>query len=345
MAWEALPTNYTDAVWSGLKKYMMVNNEDGTVSFQDVTVYSNRENSFFGAKDANRMNEAINTIMPTWGAGENFFCGQNTPGEDNTTAIGNVVLDMVRDSPSAKLSIIGEINLNYGPIIIPDLSSSPHNNIAVTLDFSRCNLTSTNEIPSVMNLVQFSNSDKISNIHIKGLLLDHSVVPAEIIYITPKYDQSITVYIEDSTFMMGRHSTNSTKSQLITEGSGGTYPTYYFVGCTFKSNYSESNPISFRNSNIMMLFPSSTFKSFVFFERCKFLLYDDNSNIGAEASAYGGYGITNTWQDNHYFKFCGCVMAYEILFAQTNFSSIETVTNLQYYFNNSDKTSTNILFN
>lgn len=64
MAWENLPTNYTDAVWSGLKRYLMANNEDGTVSFQDVTVYSNKENSFFGARDANRMNEALNTIVP-----------------------------------------------------------------------------------------------------------------------------------------------------------------------------------------------------------------------------------------------------------------------------------------
>ena len=64
MEWTNLPTNYTDAVWSGLKRYLMVNNEDGTVSFQDVTVYSNKENSFFGAKDANRMNEALNTIVP-----------------------------------------------------------------------------------------------------------------------------------------------------------------------------------------------------------------------------------------------------------------------------------------
>lgn len=63
MAWSMLPTNYTDAVWSGLKRYSMINNEDGTVSFQDVTVYSNKENSFFGAIDANRMNEALNTIM------------------------------------------------------------------------------------------------------------------------------------------------------------------------------------------------------------------------------------------------------------------------------------------
>lgn len=63
MSWTLLPTNYTDAVWDGLKKYNQINNSDGTISLQDVTAYTNRENSFFGALDANRMNEALNTIM------------------------------------------------------------------------------------------------------------------------------------------------------------------------------------------------------------------------------------------------------------------------------------------
>ena len=63
MAWSLLPTNYTDAVWNGLKKYTKVDNADGTVSFNDVTAYTNKENSFFGAKDANKMNEALNYIM------------------------------------------------------------------------------------------------------------------------------------------------------------------------------------------------------------------------------------------------------------------------------------------
>lgn len=83
MAWVLLPVNYTDAVWSGLKRYMQVNNEDGTVSFQDVTVYSQKDNSFFGAKDANRMNEALNTIMSMvengtdlYTAFQNYFTAQ-----------------------------------------------------------------------------------------------------------------------------------------------------------------------------------------------------------------------------------------------------------------------------
>lgn len=85
MAWELLPTNYTDAVWNGLKKYQEITNEDGTVSFQDVTQYTNRDNSFFGAKDANRMNEALNVIMSKvengtdlYTAFQNYFTVQQT---------------------------------------------------------------------------------------------------------------------------------------------------------------------------------------------------------------------------------------------------------------------------
>lgn len=63
MAWETLPTDYTDATWTGNKKYNLIYNDDGTVSLNDVTVYSNKEKSFFGAKDANSMNAAINAIM------------------------------------------------------------------------------------------------------------------------------------------------------------------------------------------------------------------------------------------------------------------------------------------
>lgn len=63
MTWTNLPTNYTDAEYTGLRKYQMINNGDGTVSFQDVTDYSQEENSFFGAADANAMNGAINNIM------------------------------------------------------------------------------------------------------------------------------------------------------------------------------------------------------------------------------------------------------------------------------------------
>lgn len=73
MSWQQLPTNFTDAVWSGLKKYTMIENQDETVSFQDVTQYSQKENSFFGATHANRMNAAINAIMAALEGGTSLY--------------------------------------------------------------------------------------------------------------------------------------------------------------------------------------------------------------------------------------------------------------------------------
>lgn len=73
MAWELLPVNYTDAVWTGLKKFNMIENQDGTVSFQDVTQYSQKENSFFGAYEANKMDEALNTLMSMVESGTDLY--------------------------------------------------------------------------------------------------------------------------------------------------------------------------------------------------------------------------------------------------------------------------------
>lgn len=85
MAWELLPVDYMDAAWAGLKRYNQINNEDGSVSFQDITSYTGKEKSFFGAKDANRMNEALNTIMSMvengtdlYTAFQNYFAEQKT---------------------------------------------------------------------------------------------------------------------------------------------------------------------------------------------------------------------------------------------------------------------------
>lgn len=85
MAWELLPVDYTDAVWAGLKRYNQINNEDGSVSFQDITAYTGKEKSFFGAKDANRMNEALNTIMSMVENGTNLYTAfQNYFAEQKT---------------------------------------------------------------------------------------------------------------------------------------------------------------------------------------------------------------------------------------------------------------------
>lgn len=93
MAWKLLPTDYTDRTWNGLQRYIEVDNGDGTVSFQDVTAYASKEKSFFGAYDANRMNEALNIIMSMIENGTNlyedflnYFAEQKQLFEDEATA-------------------------------------------------------------------------------------------------------------------------------------------------------------------------------------------------------------------------------------------------------------------
>ena len=120
MAWELLPVNYTDATWSGLKKYTEVQNSDGTVSFQDVTMYSNKENSFFGAKEANRMNEALNTLMSMvengtdlYTAFQNFFTTQKGLFEDTADATQEDFTAYVEVLEAQGDSIIQTIKTDY----------------------------------------------------------------------------------------------------------------------------------------------------------------------------------------------------------------------------------------
>lgn len=73
MAFELLRTDYVDAVFEGLRRYIIGDNGDGTVSFIDVTNYTVREGSFFGAKDANAINTAVNAILAALNNGTNLY--------------------------------------------------------------------------------------------------------------------------------------------------------------------------------------------------------------------------------------------------------------------------------
>lgn len=63
MAWTNLPTDYEDAAWEGSRKFLMTENNDGTVSFEDRTDYTQIAKSYRSANDVNSTNDAINTIM------------------------------------------------------------------------------------------------------------------------------------------------------------------------------------------------------------------------------------------------------------------------------------------
>ena len=75
-----LKTNYVDDVLDSsknqLRKYQQIQNDDGTVSFVDVTEYSTTGTSF-GAKDINDTNAAVNEINNSL-ASISFQCTLNT---------------------------------------------------------------------------------------------------------------------------------------------------------------------------------------------------------------------------------------------------------------------------
>lgn len=73
MAWESLRTNYMDAVFNGLRKYQIIENQDGTYSLVDVTSYEIKEEAFIGAKDINAMNTAMNLIMAALNNGTSLY--------------------------------------------------------------------------------------------------------------------------------------------------------------------------------------------------------------------------------------------------------------------------------
>ena len=56
-----LKTNYKDDMFSGDRKYREIRNSDGTVSFEDVTVYS-QEGDVFASADINATNAEVNTL-------------------------------------------------------------------------------------------------------------------------------------------------------------------------------------------------------------------------------------------------------------------------------------------
>lgn len=63
-------TNYKDDMFEGRRKYRMIDNNDGTYSFEDVTNYL-QKGDYYGAAEVNATNGAINDI--------NTFIGKKLP--------------------------------------------------------------------------------------------------------------------------------------------------------------------------------------------------------------------------------------------------------------------------
>lgn len=83
----SLRTDYVDDMFSGNRKYEMIDNGDGTYSFNDVTEYS-QVGSAYGAAQVNACNDAINKLsscmIKTLVAGATTLTFTNSAFQSNT---------------------------------------------------------------------------------------------------------------------------------------------------------------------------------------------------------------------------------------------------------------------
>ena len=132
MSFQLLPTDYKDISFNGNRKYNKIQNDDGTISFQDVTVYQNRDKAFFGADTANKMNEALNTIMTAlehgtdlYGEFQKFF--EKQKGEFRKGADANLdELKVIMETYQNKQKLIFE---TWFDLVKNNLSSTPVGNL------------------------------------------------------------------------------------------------------------------------------------------------------------------------------------------------------------------------
>ena len=132
MSFKLLPTDYKDISFTGNRKYNKIQNDDGTISFQDVTIYQNRDKAFFGADTANKMNEALNTILTAlehgtdlYGEFQNFF--EKQKGEFRKGADANLdELKVIMETYQNKQKLIFE---TWFDLVKKNLSESPVGNL------------------------------------------------------------------------------------------------------------------------------------------------------------------------------------------------------------------------
>ena len=106
-----LPTNYVDAVWTGNRKYQMIQNQDSTVSFTDETDYS-VEGSFFGANDINQTNAQVNglSVAKTIAIGSSSWSSSPQTVDGNSYYVATITgLTIYVENPEISIAPTGTV--------------------------------------------------------------------------------------------------------------------------------------------------------------------------------------------------------------------------------------------
>lgn len=111
---DLLRTDYKDDILNAdvntQRKYRMIQNEDGTVSFEDVTEYE-QVGDVFGAAIINRQNSALKIITATLTAGNTSISFNDK--RITTNSIFSFYTSIYNVSPSAVEVIDGKVTLTF----------------------------------------------------------------------------------------------------------------------------------------------------------------------------------------------------------------------------------------
>lgn len=123
MAKQILPTDFKDDVLSegalNRRKYVMISNGDGTVSFDDVTDYFQR-GSTFGAAQVNQTNEAVNNSVGYEDIVDNLLSASDSL--PLSAKQGKILNEGKQDNITGAASTITDSNLTESRALVSDSS-------------------------------------------------------------------------------------------------------------------------------------------------------------------------------------------------------------------------------
>ena len=209
----ALRTDYKNAVFSGKRKYHLIENEDGTVSLLDATQYS-QTGDRFGAKDVNAIGTAVNGLADSIG---DAFSGEKAYAVGEYAIYENVLYEFTAakaagpwDPDAATPTTIAEVvrELNGNMMRIPNTITGGYASEIVECytENGRQYINASTVVPVAPPAgsyfdIAFAPTAPDKNTFFNGYIVNGSnVIPTVIIVYT---DRSIKAYIPSGGIIAG----------------------------------------------------------------------------------------------------------------------------------------------